>query len=78
MVQTALGMTMEIKENSPGTQWAVYTKGNRFQVFRVTDVLPNPRWQSLGDVGLNPSSAINQTRGTRQPRSYSVPQYPHL
>lgn len=29
----ALGMTMARKENSPGTQWVVYTKGNRFPAF---------------------------------------------
>lgn len=74
----ALGMTMARKENSPGIQWVVYTKGNHFEVFRVADVLPNPRRQPLGDMGLNPSSAINQTHGTRQPRSYPAPQYSHL
>ena len=67
------GMTTAMKENSPGTRWVVYTKGNCFEVFRV-----NPRRQPLGDMGFNPSSAINQTQSTRQPRSYPAPHYPHL
>ena len=78
MLTSALDLTMVIKEDSQGTQRAVYTKGNLFKVFGVIDVLPDPRRQPLGDVGLNPSSTMNRTHSTRQSASYPVHGYPHL
>lgn len=77
MLTSALDVTMVIKEDSQGTQRAVYTKGNLFEVFGVIDVLPDPRRQPLGDVGLNPSSTMNWIHSMRQSTSYPVHGYPH-